>query len=100
MPAMRWLAPVIFLCAACDGDAWSPRAEHDRATTRRAAALADHLDAIPGVAHASVILNIPIADPLAPPSVAPPPTASVILELEPGIPPRGRLMPLLPAGEE
>jgi hypothetical protein len=84
MPAMRWLALVIFLCAACDGDAWSPRAEHDRATTRRAAALADHLEALPGIEHASVILYLPIADPLAPPAVASIPTASVILELEPG----------------
>ena len=62
---MRWLV-VIALLVGCDADAWSPRAEHDRATARRAVDLATHLDTLPGVARASVVLTVPFSDPLAP----------------------------------
>jgi hypothetical protein len=83
MSAMRWLV-VIALLVGCDADAWSPRAEHDRATARRATELAAHLETLPGIARASVALDAPYADPLAKPSPTPPPVASVVIELEPG----------------
>ena len=93
---MRWLV-VIALLVGCDADAWSPRAEHDRASARRATELATHLEALPGVARANVVLTVPFSDPLAPRCHAPQGTnrpavpctagherASVVIELEPG----------------
>jgi type III secretory pathway lipoprotein EscJ len=80
---MRWLVLAIAL-VACDGDAWSPRAERERAAKERAAELAAHLETIPGVAEASVVLDLPYADPLAVEAPAAPPRASVVLALEPG----------------
>lgn len=90
---MRRLVLAIALAAlGCDGDAWSPRAERARAESERAAALAAHLETLPGVREASVVLELPISDPLAPPCAAVPCTArqsraSVVLALDPGADP-------------
>lgn len=71
--------------ASCQGpEDWSPAAEHRRESAQRAAALATHLETLPGIAHASVILDEPVADPLAPPAPAAPPRASIVLALAPG----------------
>lgn len=70
---------MLVLLAACDRDAWSPRAEHARATRDLAASLAAHLETLPGVTRASVLLDEARPDPLAPPAPSPPPRASIVL---------------------
>jgi hypothetical protein len=66
----RLLLIVLALCAACDPDAWSPGAERERAERRRVETLAAHLETLPGIEQASVMVT--------------PPRASVVLALEPG----------------
>lgn len=73
--------------AACDAGAWSPAADRERRLERRAAELSAHLAALPGIARASVVLDAPAPDPLAPPAPAAPPRASVVLALAPGADP-------------
>ena len=87
LSAMRWLVLAVLLVAGCDGDAWSPRAERARAEAERAEALAAHLETLPGVKAASVVLELPISDPLAPPAPPAPPRASVVLALAAGADP-------------
>lgn len=76
---------VAIALGACDPDAYDPSAARARAADARAAELARHLETVPGVARASVVVEAPVADPLAPAGrEVGAPRASVILALAPG----------------
>lgn len=87
MPRVSLIVAIALAVAACDRDAWSPRAEQARLTQDRAVALTAHLETLPGVTRASVLLDDAPADPLAPPAPDPAPRASIVLVLAPAADP-------------
>jgi hypothetical protein len=93
---VRWLFVVAILLASCDPDAFAPGADRARATERRAHELAAHLETLPGITAAHVILDIPIADPLAPTSAS----ASASASASPGLRPRASITLALQPGAD
>lgn len=82
---MRAAPLALALLVACGGaDDWSPEAGQRRALAASAETLAVHLETLPGVRDASVVIDAPLADPLGPAAPAPPPRASIVLALADG----------------